>query len=111
MAQVPFTRTENAAKADGVLVGAAGAEWARIAAGGSLLASALLLLAGKRRAGLLTAIAGSAFILLDQQKAVRAGLDAIPGYIDKAQGLLHRVDETFSEVATQHDRLLKVLNR
>jgi len=111
MAQVPFTRTENAAKADGVLVGAAGAEWARIAAGGSLLASALLLLAGKRRAGLVAAAAGTTLAMLDQQDTVRELWNALPTYIDKAQGVLGKVDATVAEVAAQHQRLQKILNK
>jgi hypothetical protein len=97
MAVVPLTRSANYGSSDGILSGAAGAEWARIASGAGLLAGALLLLAGKRRAGLVAAAAGTTLAMLDQQ--------------DKAQGVLGKVDATVAEVAAQHQRLQKILNK
>ena len=110
MAVVPLTRTENHGSMPRICI-PEGADWARIAAGGSLLASALLLLAGKRRAGLITAGAGTALAILDQQETVREWWNALPGYIDEAQQLLGKVEETVSEVAVQRDRLHKILTK
>jgi len=111
MAVVPLTRSANYGSSDGILSGAAGAEWARIASGAGLLAGALLLLAGKRRAGLVAAAAGTTLAMLDQQDTVRELWNALPTYIDKAQGVLGKVDATVAEVAAQHQRLQKILNK
>ena len=43
----------------------------RIAAAGTLITSGALLLAGKRRAGLLAAATGTSLALLDQQETLR----------------------------------------
>jgi len=111
MAVVPLTRSAKPATSDGILSGAADTEWARIASGAGLLIGALLLLAGKRRAGLVAAAAGTTLAVLDQQETVRELWNALPTYIDQAQGLLGKVDATVSEVAAQHERLQKILNR
>ena len=95
----------------GLLGGAAGAEWARIASGAGLLVGALLLLAGKRRAGLVAAAAGTTLAVLDQQETGKELWNALPIYIDKAQGVLGKVDATVSEVAAQRERLQKILSR
>ena len=111
MAVVPMTRSGKQGTTDGLLGGAAGAEWARIASGAGLLVGALLLLAGKRRAGLVAAAAGTTLAVLDQQETVKELWNALPIYIDKAQGVLGKVDATVSEVAAQRERLQKILSR
>jgi hypothetical protein len=111
MAVVPLTRSAHRATTDGLLSGAAGTEWARIASGAGLLVGAFLLLAGKRRAGLIAAAAGTTLAVLDQQETVRELWTALPTYIDKAQVVLGKVDATVSEVAAQRARLHKILNQ
>jgi hypothetical protein len=106
-----MTRSGNQGAADGLLSGAAGTEWARIASGAGLLAGALLLLAGKRRAGLVAAAAGTTLAVLDQQETVKELWNSLPGYIDKVQGVLGKVDATVSEVAAQRERLHKILSK
>jgi hypothetical protein len=111
MVVVPLTQSEKDTPVERRGCGAEGTSWARIAAGGTLLASGLLLLTGNRRAGLATAAAGTALALLDQQEAVRAVWDALPGYIDDVQHLLSRVEDSVAEVSLQRERLHRVLNR
>src|ERR1700722_5755781 len=60
MVVVPLSRMEKDAKSNRRILECETTNWARIAAGGSLLASGLLLLTGNRRAGLMTAAAGTA---------------------------------------------------
>ena len=109
MVVVPLSRMENEATNNRRIFESEGTNWARIAAGGSLLASGLLLLTGNRRAGLATAAAGTALALLDQQEIVKAWWDALPGYIDQAQHVLGQVEESVVELATQHQRLHTIL--
>jgi hypothetical protein len=111
MVVVPLSRMENEAKNYRRIVESEGTNWARIAAGGSLLASGLLLLTGNRRAGLATAAAGTALALLDQQEVVKALWDALPGYVDQAQHVLGQVEETVVELATQRERLHTILTK
>jgi hypothetical protein len=110
MVVVPLNRMENEAKSNRRIFECEGTNWARIAAGGSLLASGLLLLTGNRKAGLLTAASGTALALLDQQETVKLWWDALPGYIDKVQDLLGRVEATVSELEGQRARLGQILS-
>jgi hypothetical protein len=111
MVVVPLNRMENDAKINRRIVESESTNWARFAAGGSLLASGLLLITGNRRAGLATAAAGTALALLDQQEVVKAVWNALPGYVDYAQHLLGQVEETVVELATQRDRLHSILTK
>jgi len=110
MVVVPLNRMENEAKSNRRIFECEGTNWARIAAGGSLLARGLLLLTGNRKAGLLTAASGTALALLDQQETVKLWWDALPGYIDKVQDLLGRVEATVSELEGQRARLGQILS-
>jgi hypothetical protein len=110
MVVVPLNQMENEAKSNRRIFECEGTNWARIAAGGSLLAGGLLLLTGNRRAGLMTAASGTALALLDQQETVRAWWDALPGYIDNVQNLLGRVEALVSELENQRARLDTILN-
>jgi hypothetical protein len=111
MVVVPLNQPEKEVRSVRRTYAAEGTNWARIAAGGSLLASALLLLAGKRKTGLVTAAGGTALALLDQQETVKACWDALPGYIDNVQNLLGKVEESVSELESQRARIEKVLSR
>lgn len=110
MAVVPLSRTGNGA-VQRRSSNSEGTNWARLAAGGSLLASGILLLMGNRRAGLVTAAGGTALAVLDQQETVKEWWNALPGYIDQAQHLLEKVEATVSEVASQRERLHNILTR
>jgi hypothetical protein len=102
---------ENEAKSNRRIFEHEGPNWVRMAAGGSLLAGGLMLLTSNRKAGMVTAAAGTALALLDQQETVKLWWDALPGYIDKVQDLLGRVEATVSELDGQRARLEKILSR
>jgi hypothetical protein len=85
--------------------------WTRIAAGGSLLLAGFLLATGKRRAGLAAAATGTTLAALDQQEAVRAWWNALPGYINNVQEIITQVQDSVEQVAAQRDRLHKILSR
>jgi len=78
--------------------------WVGFAAAGTLVAGGILLLAGKRRAGMVAAASGTALALLDQQ-------DTLPGYIEEVQRMLGQVQGTVDELATQREKLRRVLTR
>jgi hypothetical protein len=111
MVVVPLAQPEREVLVRRDVCESEGPNWIRIAAGGSLLAGGLLLLTGRLRAGLATAAAGTVLAAFDQQEAVKLIWNAIPGYIDQAQHLLGKVEETVAEVAAQRDRLHEILTR
>jgi hypothetical protein len=71
----------------------------------------LLLLAGRRRAGLVAAVSGATLALLDQQEAVRSWWHTLPRSIDHAQRVLTQVQYTVEEFAAQRERLRRILER
>ena len=80
-------------------------DWVEVAAGGSLLAGGLLLLTGQRRAGLVMAVAGAALTLLGEQETVRNWWDQFPGYVDRVQSLIGRVQSSMDELSVTRRNL------
>jgi len=76
-----------------------------------LLASGLLLLTGNRKAGLVTAAAGTALALLDQQETLRSWWNILPTYLDEFQATLNSVQHTVSDVAAKRDKLHRLMVR
>lgn len=109
MVVVPLTQPEKETKIERRSSSSDSNNWARIAAGGSLLAGGLMLLTGHRRAGLVTVAGGTALAMLDQQDTVRALWDALPSYIDSVQRFLTHAEAAVKEVSEQRDRLHQIL--
>lgn len=78
---------------------------------GALAASALLVLSGKRRAGVVAAATGTALLLLDQQDTLRAWWNAIPGYIADVQGLLNNMQNAVETISEQRQKLHQILHK
>ena len=85
--------------------------WVQFVASGALVAAGLLLLNGRRRAGLAVAASGTALAMLDQQELLRAWWNALPGYIDELQGMLCKVQSTVDELSSQRERLHRILSK
>jgi|HubBroStandDraft_2_1064218.scaffolds.fasta_scaffold880067_1 hypothetical protein len=85
--------------------------WVRMAAAGTLAASGVLLVAGKRRAGLLAAVSGTALVLLDQQETVSKWWNALPVYLDEVQGMLGRASAAVEDLSMQGEKLRRVLRK
>ena len=103
----PGNSSEDAARVP--LIGPG--EWLRFAAATTLVAGSVLLLNGKKKAGLITAAAGTAVAMIDQQETMRTWWDALPGYIDATQRLLGRAQSAMEDLAVQREKLRKVLAR
>ena len=85
--------------------------WAGYAAGISLVAGGLLLLSGRRRAGMVAASAGTAMALLDQQETLRSWWHTLPGYIDEVQLTLSQVQNAVNDMAAKREALHRILSR
>jgi hypothetical protein len=83
----------------------------RYAAACSLAASGALLVTGKRRAGLVTAVTGTVLAMLDQQEVVKAWWNALPGHLEEVQGLLGRAQTAVEDLSAQGQKLRRVLGK
>lgn len=86
-------------------------EWLRYAAGGALAAGGILLLSGKRRAGLLTASTGAALAMLDQQETVEAWWLALPGLIEDAERMLTQVEGVMNNLDAQRAKIRALVKK
>ncbi len=86
-------------------------DWIRIAAAGSLATGGVLLMAGKRRAGMVTAVAGATLAVIDQKEAVCEWWRRLPGYLDEMQSVLGRVQGAVDELSAQGERLRNALSK
>jgi hypothetical protein len=85
--------------------------WLRYAAGGALVASGVLLLNGKHRAGLLAAATGTALVMLDQQDTVNAWWLALPALIDDAARMLTQVEGVIDSMDAQREKLRALVKK
>jgi hypothetical protein len=85
--------------------------WVRIAAAGTLAASGALLISGKRRAGLVTAMTGAALVMLDQREVVSEWWNALPVYLEEMQGMVGRAQAAVDDLSEQGEKLLRVLGK
>jgi hypothetical protein len=85
--------------------------WIRYAAAGTLAASGALLITGNRRAGLLTAVSGAALAVLDQQEAVCAWWDRLPGYLAEIDDMLCHAQAAVADFSAQGQKLRRALGK
>ena len=111
MVAVPFSEPAKKSPTTPDAVESEAMNWIAFAAGGTLVASGLLLLAGERRAGMVAAASGTALALLDQQETLHSWWNALPDYIDQVQDVLAKVQDTVNEVAAKREELRRVLAR
>lgn len=78
-------------------------------AGVSLIAGGVLLLAGRRRAGLVAASTGAALAMLDQNQTVRSWWHTLPSYIDEVQRMLGMVQNAVNDMAAKRETLHRIL--
>lgn len=86
-------------------------DWMRMAIGGGLLTGAVLLLSGKRRAGLVVSAAATALTLLEEQEAVKSWWKSLPKYLDDAERLLDQAQHTIEDLSQKRERLRAMFNR
>jgi hypothetical protein len=86
-------------------------DWIGIAVGGSFLVGALLLLSGKKKAGLVVAAGAMTLTAIDQQETIREWWSTLPRYLDDAQRLLDNAQSTIDDLAAKRDKLRAMFNR
>ncbi|MBV8114852.1 MAG: hypothetical protein JO300_08925 [Silvibacterium sp.] len=83
--------------------------WTRAVAATSLIASAYLLVTGRRKSALAVAAGGAAVALLEKPEVVRDLWKGMPGYLHSAKDMLVRVEEFVEDLAAKGDKLRKTL--
>lgn len=83
--------------------------WTRTVAAGSLVAGALLLIAGRRKTALAVSAAGAAVALLENPEILREAWDAMPRMVRSGQDFLVRVEDFVEELNKQGQHIRKVL--
>jgi hypothetical protein len=83
----------------------------RVGAGITLLVGSLLLLRGKRRAGLVVTATGAALAMLEEQELVSEWWNALPAYLDGAQRILDNVNNTLEGLIEKRNQIMAVLRR
>ena len=85
--------------------------WLRVTAAATLVTSGALLLAGKRRLGLVAAATGVSMAMIEQQGTLKKWWAVLPSYIADIQGVLNQVEGAVEEFAEQREKLGNVLSR
>ena len=85
-------------------------DWVGIAAGGTFLAGALLLLSGKKKAAMVVSGGAMALTLVDQQETIKEWWNTLPRYLDHAQNLLDQAQTTIEDLAAKRDKLRSLFN-
>jgi hypothetical protein len=85
--------------------------WVRTVAVGSLLTGVILLLSGKRKAGVAVAAAGTLFALAEEPEAVKQWWNGMPGYVKSAKDLLGKVEGFVEQLAEQGETVRRIVRR
>jgi hypothetical protein len=86
-------------------------DWVKFAACGSLICGGILLLTGRKRAGLIAAASGTALAMVEHEESLREWWKALPGYVGRAHSLLDQVQEAVDKVAEKGQQLRRTLGR
>ena len=79
--------------------------WTSAFAAGTLIASAVLLIRGKRKPALAVAAAGTVVALIDNADTARELWDNLPRYVRSGQDLLLKVEDFVEDLAKQGGKL------
>ncbi len=86
-------------------------DWMRIGVGSTLLTGSLLLLTGKRKAGLVLTFAGTALAILEHQDLVSEWWNALPRYLNDAQRMLDQAANTVEDLTAKGEQVKSLFRR
>ena len=81
----------------------------RAAAAGSLVLSAALLMAGKRKSAVAAAVMAGALVALESPEVVKRVWDGIPEYLRRGQDFLVRMEDLVGDISEQGQKLWDAL--
>ncbi len=83
----------------------------RIAAGGTLLAGALLLLTGNRKAGLTATAVGTALTLLHEKETTLRWWAALPLVLNQAQHFVGKAQTAMDDIDAHRKKLRRLVGK
>lgn len=83
----------------------------RAVAAGTLIASAYLLIAGRRKTALAVAAAGAAVAVIEHPDTAREIWEKVPGYLRAGQDFLVRAEDFVEDLAKKGEKLRQALTR
>lgn len=86
-------------------------DWMRIGVGSTLFAGALLLVTGRRKAGLVVTLAGTALAMLENRELVAEWWEKLPGQLQKAQQMLDQAQSTVDDLSAKRESLRQLFGR
>ena len=87
------------------------ADWITIAACGTLISGGILLLTGKKRAGLIAAASGTILAMIEHEESLRELWDTPPHYVDRARSVMDQVQQTVDKIADRSQSVRRALGR
>jgi hypothetical protein len=111
MGVTPFPQPVNLPQGEIMKAKSNEPDWVGLAVGGTFLAGALLLLCGKKKAGLGVTAGAMVLTALDQQESIREWWYTLPKYLDHAQQILDQAQGTIEDLAAKRDKLRAMFNR
>jgi len=86
-------------------------DWVKIAACGSLICGGVLLLTGRKRAGLIAAASGTALAMVEHEETLREWWKALPRYVVHARSVIDQVQEAVEKISDKGESLRRALRR
>jgi hypothetical protein len=86
-------------------------QWTRALAAGSLVAGAVLLFTGRRKAALAVAVAGTAVAMLEKPEVVKEIWDNSPKYLRAGQDFLLRAEDVVGDLKAKGEKLKEMLSK
>jgi hypothetical protein len=85
--------------------------WTRTVAIGALITGVVLLLSGKRKAGVAVAAAGTLFGVVEEPESLKHWWDGMPRYVANAQQFLGKVEGFVEQLAEQGDTVRRIMRK
>lgn len=85
--------------------------WTRVLAAGSLIASAALLLTGRRKAALIATGIGAVAVLAEDPQALREMWNRAPEYLQDGREMLGRMENVVEDLTAQGGRVKQLWRR
>lgn len=86
-------------------------DWVKVAACGSLICGGLLLLTGKKRAGLIAAASGTALAMVEHEDTLREWWQSLPHYVERARSVIDRVEVAVDKISDKGQSLRHAFRR
>jgi hypothetical protein len=85
--------------------------WTRTVAIGALITGVVLLLSGKRKAGVAVAAAGTLFGVVEEPESLKHWWEGMPRYVASAQEFLGKVEGFVEQLAEQGNTVRRIMRK